>query len=96
MIIKFTHGITAETERWEVFGDIDRYSLHTRCVNPMVGEVVMFGDVSPKSELDFTEPSNPNKIWELTLFKGDKKFAEILVHSPIFVLNNDGRTVDKI
>ena len=96
MIIKFTHGITKESERWEVFGDVDRYSVKCCCSSKMVDTVTEFGDVPPMQVLYFTEVANQNQIWELSLFRGDKKPIVILAHSPIFILNNEGRTVDKI
>jgi hypothetical protein len=96
MIIKFSHGVTKETERWEVFGDVDRYSVNARFCSKMVDAVTEFGVVSLRSVLDFTEAANQNQIWELSLFRGDKKPIDIMAHSPIFILNNEGRTVDKI
>ena len=84
MIIKFSHGITTETEKWEVFGNIDHYNF---CQHKP--------SVCPK-EFDFSESVNQNRLWDISIFKkNETKPIEIIAHSPIFVLE-DGRTVDKI
>jgi hypothetical protein len=89
MIIKFTHGRTKETETWEVFGDIDHYSFCEHFPLP--------ANQIPKGRLDFTEDANENRRWDISFFtKNMTEATEIVAHSPIFILNDDGRTVDKI
>lgn len=89
MIIKFTHGITKESETWEVFGDIDHYSFCMHSANEMKDIL--------KHRLDFTDGQNLNNVWDISLFRKDTPgIMEIAAHSPIFILNDEGRTVDKI
>ena len=89
MIIKFTHGITKENERWEVFGDVERYSFGPHIPSPE-GYI-------PSGRLYFTDDSNENQKWDIILFtKGMTEAVSLVAHSPIFVLNENGKTVDRI
>jgi hypothetical protein len=88
MIIKFAHG-KGEFETWEVFGDIDHYSFCQHFPLPVKDILV--------DRLDFTEDENENKRWDILFFsKNMTEATEIVAHSPIFILNDEGRTVDKI
>jgi len=89
MIIKFSHGITKETEKWEVFGDIERYSFCPHVPTPK-------GSM-PTGRLHFIDDANENPKWDMVLFtKGMTEAIAIVVHSPVFIINEYGRTVDRI
>jgi hypothetical protein len=51
---------------------------------------------------DFTEQqeadadSNPNPKIEIRLYKGSQAINQIISHRPIYLLNNDGKTVERI
>jgi len=101
MIIKFAHGITKESETWEVISDIERYSFR---VCPEAGNMVAprtdFGDGCSLYFItagDFTDDGNKNRKWEFFLYKKGKSDAEkIIVQSPVFILNDEGKTIDRI
>jgi hypothetical protein len=99
MIIKFAHGITKESEVWEVYGDIDHYSF--MLIDPLVKTSTIpraIGDGKHFfTEGDFTDQNNENRKWEFFLYRRGSNDAErILVQSPVFILNDEGKTVDRV
>lgn len=105
MIIKFAHGMAKESETWEVISDIERYSFKMLEKSEMISAPIDFGNEANLKNVaphfftagDFTDSGNVNRKWEFFLYKRGKNDAEkIIVQSPVFILNDDGRTIDRV
>lgn len=108
MILKLNLNKMSDKEGWMLIDGFDSLTYHyhhkddvigvrsnvrdylrtteTLCSNAVVGS-----ELKPASEIKILED-----YYEIWLMKGEDTISQILAHGPIYILNDEGKTIERI
>lgn len=105
MILKFNLNKFSDREEWIIFDGFDNIHYHYHYKDDQIGTRQNVRDYLRVSnnikEFNDESPNMPTlkvleDFYELWLIKGENVVCQILAHSPIFIMNDEGKTIERI
>jgi len=84
--------VRGESCKWEILDGFDR--LSEREINPYDCPKDLYLDFTPEQESWRNQETNHKTV--IWLYRGSQVINRIISYSPIYILNNEGKTVERI